>query len=260
MFLRWLMLATVAALGASVPCRAQEIQSQPGEVARALHEMGRVETPPAVALPGLNKLTELDQAYLDSYTILKQSNSCSTFFGGPSAIEALNELIRAIKPTTLDRRIGFKMEGETMTVVNARTNFQFRMFPKVEVNLNGPFYKKRGMPGQAYIPAVGAYLPGTREARVALLLHELGHLIRKPDGDWLLRDDGKDIARSIANTDVVLDACHEQIRERQRFTFGDELAGVQPRTDVTAEVSKNPVVDEGSTNRLVPTPGRFVPN
>jgi len=53
--------------------------------------------------------TELEQAYLDSFSILKYENRCSAFYGGPSAIAALNELTKQIRPKHLDRRIGIRM-------------------------------------------------------------------------------------------------------------------------------------------------------
>ena len=259
MFLRWLTLAAVICL--SIEGQAQVVQSPVNDADDALHELGRLaEVPPALALPALSKLTELDQAYLDTYIILRERNSCSSFFGGPAAIEALNEMVKSIKPTVMDRRVGLRMEGESMTVINARNNFQYRLFPRVEINVNGPFYKRRGLPGQATIPMIGVYLPGTREARITLLLHELGHLVRKGKGEWLLRDDGRDVARSFENTGRILDACRAQIHERQRFSFGEELAAVRPKPDVTAEVLKNPAFAAGSTDRFVPAPGRFVPN
>src|ERR1700704_6658318 len=62
-------------------------------------------------LSNTTKPTELEQAYLDSFSILKYKNSCSEFYGGSGVIAALNELTQQIKPTRLDRRIGIRMTG-----------------------------------------------------------------------------------------------------------------------------------------------------
>jgi hypothetical protein len=183
--------------------------------------------PERLSLPDSRKLTDLQEAYLDSYSILKQSNSCSEFFGGPQAIEALNELTKQIRPAYLDRDVGLRMTGETTKVLNFRTGFKYRLFDKAEVNLNGPFYQNSGLPGSPRVPSIGRFPPSSREARVTLLLHELGHLIQKPDDQYLLRDDGKDAWQSEENTRRIIEACGKQIRELHRFSFEAERSQVQ---------------------------------
>ena len=44
------------------------------------------------------KLNDLDKAYIDVFTILRDDNPCSRLYGGPAAIEALNELMRTLRP------------------------------------------------------------------------------------------------------------------------------------------------------------------
>jgi hypothetical protein len=180
---------------------------------------------PAELLPlsDARKPTQLEQAYLDSFTILKSENQCSAFFGGPSAIAALNELTQQLRPTHLDRRIGIRMTGQTSIFVSAVTGFTFRVFAKAEINLDGPFYRANAF-SSARVPPIGPFNPNTREARVTTVLHELGHLIRK-DGDWLLPNDGENAGESSANTERVLDVCGEQIRELHNFSFQEQLAG-----------------------------------
>jgi hypothetical protein len=98
------------------------------------------------------KPTELEQAYLDSFSILRYENSCSQFYGGSSAIAALNELTQQIKPTRLDRRIGIRMMGDTTIITSAATGYTFRLFKHVEVNLNGPFYRGNPFSDAARVP------------------------------------------------------------------------------------------------------------
>ena len=57
------------------------------------------------------KLNEIDKAYLDAFTILREDNPCSRLYGGGAAIEALNELFRVIRPTYIDRHIAVRMSG-----------------------------------------------------------------------------------------------------------------------------------------------------
>ena len=170
---------------------------------------------------------ELEQAYLDSFSILKSENSCSAFFGGPRSIAALNGLTQQLRPTHLDRRIGIRMSGESTIVMSALTGFTFRVFQKAEVNLDGPFYRGRILSGRGSVPPIGPFEPNTREARVTTVLHELGHLIRGPDGQWLLPNDGNSPGESEENTQRVLNVCGEQIRALHNFSFAEELLGAR---------------------------------
>jgi len=51
----------------------------------------------------------------------------------------------------------------------------------------------------------------TREARVLMFLHELGHIV-KADGNWRLPDDGRDAGLSRANTRKIENVCGDEIR------------------------------------------------
>jgi hypothetical protein len=115
------------------------------------------------------------------------------------------------------------MTGVTTMVTKVTTGFSYRLFQKAEVNLDGPFYLGNGLPGRQLVHNVGRYSPNTREARVALLLHELGHLIRKDNGDWVLPNDGYDFGVSRENTDRVIAVCSKQIEALHRFSFEEEL-------------------------------------
>lgn len=46
-----------------------------------------------------------------------------------------------------------------------------------------------------------------------MLLHELGHLVKGPEGNWLLPDDGNDVEASSNNSKKIEDVCGDQIKE-----------------------------------------------
>jgi hypothetical protein len=102
------------------------------------------------------------------------------------------------------------MIGETVMVTNLRYRLtSYRLFDKAELNLDGPFY--RISPSHPH-RIIGGFRPNTREARVTILLHELGHLIGRPDKQWLLPNDGADERLSDENTARVIAVCGRQIR------------------------------------------------
>lgn len=175
------------------------------------------------------KLNDLDKAYLDVFTILRGDNACSRLYGGPGAIEALNELIRVLRPASLERHIAVRMSGPTTLHENAVTGFSFRSFEKAEINKFGSFYRHNTPAGQRP-PLVAHFQPNTRRARVAVLLHELGHLVRGADKEWLLSDDGEDLALSARNTRYVVDVCRKEIETVTRMTATEQLE--EPLTTV----------------------------
>jgi hypothetical protein len=168
------------------------------------------------------KLNDLDKAYLDVFTILRGDNACSRLYGGPGAIEALNELMRVVRPAYLDRQIAVRMSGETTMYRNGATGFSFRMFEKAEINMLGSFYRGN-TPSERRVPVVADFQPNTRRTRVALLLHELGHLVRRFDQKWVLSDDGHDLELSAKNTVYVVDVCRKEIDAVTRMTATEQL-------------------------------------
>lgn len=166
--------------------------------------------PRPLANKDLKKLNQLDKAYLDTYTILRRDNECSRLFGGPGAIDALTEMVSQLKPVYLDRSIAIRMSGRTTNFQSHRTGFSYRLFEKAEINLDGPFYRQR-TGNQSKVSVVNEFHSYTRESRVVVLLHELGHLVRGADKKWLLPDDGANPGLSLQNSERVLDACHEEI-------------------------------------------------
>jgi hypothetical protein len=168
------------------------------------------------------RLNELEKAYLDVYTILRDDNECSRLYGGPAAIEALNEMVRVLRPAYIDRHIAVRMSGATTMFRNGASGFSFRMFEKAEINMRGAFYRSNS-PSENRVPLVADYQPNTRRTRVALLLHELGHLVRGADRKWVLSDDGNNIDLSIKNTEYVVDVCREEIEHVTRLTVAQQL-------------------------------------
>lgn len=168
------------------------------------------------------KLNDLDKAYLDAFTILRDDNACSRLYGGPAAIEALNELMRVVRSSYLDRHIAVRMSGRTTAYRNAETGFSFRMFEKAEINKEGSFYRSNA-PSQQRVPLIADFQPNTRQTRVTLLLHELGHLVRGADKQWLLSDDGHDLELSSKNTKYVVDVCRHEIELVTRMTVAQQL-------------------------------------
>jgi hypothetical protein len=182
--------------------------------------------PELLPLPDSNKLSVLQKAYLDVYSILSEENSCSNFFGGSRSIAALNRLLQQLRSSCLEHRIAIRMSGSFTFYQDETSNLRYRLFDKVEVNSAGPFFKS-STPRGPTIPFVGPFPPNTREARATILLHELGHLIESPGNGWLLVNDGNDSAKSEENTERVLKVCRDQIGSLRQFTFETELAQAQ---------------------------------
>jgi hypothetical protein len=180
--------------------------------------------PQALFLPKANQLTLLDEAYLDAFGILKEDNTCSAFYGGPAAILVLNQLKQQLKPTYLDSRVAVRMTGKAMEVTSLRYSLSYRFFDKVELNVSGPFFRGNAFhSNRSVVPNIGSFLPNTREARVTILLHELGHLIERPDKQWLLPNDGNSAYLSEENTERVIAVCGKQIKRLSRISFAQEL-------------------------------------
>jgi hypothetical protein len=189
-----------------------------------------------VASKDLRKLNDLDKAYLDALTILRDDNACSRLYGGPVAIEALNELVRNLRPAYLEKHIAVRMSGRTTMFRNAMTGFSFRMFDKAEINMAGSFYRGN-TPTGGHVPLIANYQPNTRQTRVTLLLHELGHLVRGADKEWVLADDGNNLELSVKNTEHVVEACREEIASVTRMTVMEELE--EPLTTI-AQLATQP--------------------
>ena len=179
--------------------------------------------PEALFLPSADQLSPLDKAYLDAFSILRQDNTCSRFYGGSRVIEVLNELKKQLKATNIGTRIAVRMSGETMFVTSLKYGITYRLFDKAELNLRGAFYSGNSFRHGESVPPIGRFLPNTRQARVTILLHELGHLVRNADKQWLLPNDGNNELLSHQNTQQIIAVCGEQIKQLSGTSFEAEL-------------------------------------
>lgn len=169
--------------------------------------------PSPLALKG--KSTRYRAAYADTYHVLSARSTCSDFFGGGAfAIEVLNDLAAQLKTEHLNTTsIGMMMSGDQQNVVKTSTGQTYRLFARALLNTDGPFFRDRNsMPDRTNVPRVGSFAPNTRAARVLILLHELAHLIRRPDGDWLIPNDGRDVEQSERNTALIESMCGAEIK------------------------------------------------
>jgi hypothetical protein len=167
---------------------------------------------PRMPSPLLEQDKVLGAAYYDALNILSSENSCSQFFGGPTgSVMVLNRLMSQVRKDYFANSIGMRMSGEVTSGFNSITKTRYRMFDKVSINANGPFYRKKVSPTEPTIPRLGGYEPNTRQVRALILLHELGHLMKGDDGNWLLPDDGKAEAVSRENSQKIEEVCGEQI-------------------------------------------------
>lgn len=165
-------------------------------------------------LTPLGKDETLASAYWDVYRILRADNSCSRFYGGSAAaLTVFNSLAAQLKKGAAeDTNTGALMKGFTATVRNAQTGLSYRLFEKATLNAEGPFYQKKSYRTGRDIQRIGSQPPGTRQARALILLHELGHLMPGPDGQWLLPNDGDHASLSQRNTALVETQCREQLK------------------------------------------------
>jgi len=220
-----LLLVAVLILGSFNPSVIG--RAEPNEITLGLGS--RITSPEALNLPEVAKLSKLQQAYLDAYSILSHHNACTNFFGGSSVIYALNGLMPQIRSTHLDRNIAIVMKGEIINVRNLN-GLSYRLFRQSEINLVGPFYQDNRTSTRGTVPSIGGFEPNTREVRVTVLLHEMGHLVRGANDQWLLPDDGTSESLSRENTARVIAACGEQIRNLRTISFESELAALHLST------------------------------
>lgn len=154
-----------------------------------------------------------EQSYGDVYAILKDENSCSRFFGGPSlAVEAFNELARRFKRKPLrDRAVGVRMTGTFVTYKNHQTGATYRLFKEATVNTDGPLFERSARLAERRQSRIGSFQSATRPGRALMYLHELGHVVAREDGEWVLPNDGDDHVQSELNTRKVEENCSEQL-------------------------------------------------
>lgn len=159
---------------------------------------------------------DLTQAYTDVFKILSNQNTCSDFYGGPrTATTVLNGFVTRVKSRPLLREVSFQMAGSPRLIRDPATGASYRLFETITVNTDGSFYQRRAEPMRKFPSDIGTFAPGSRGARVLILLHELGHLIQGENGDWLIPDDGHDGEQSKANTLRIQQVCRKELNALQ---------------------------------------------
>jgi hypothetical protein len=181
----------------------------------------RTSLPPPSPLITQDKV--LGSAYYDTLNILRSKNPCSDFFGGPDSVDIFNQLVGRIRKSVFSVGIAMRMSGPTTNIHDARTKKNYRSFDKVSLNSNGPFYRKTTALWEPTVPKVGTFEPNTKEARVLIFLHELGHVMKGSDGYWLLPDDGKDETLSRANSYKIEDVCEDEINSLSKVATMKDL-------------------------------------
>ena len=148
-------------------------------------------------------------SYADVFRVLKEENSCSSFFGGPAkAVTAFNDFARQLRARPFGQgATSIRMSGQYTVYNNKDNGATYRLFDEAVINRDGPFVNR----ASASTMHIGTFRADSRPARALMLLHELGHLIRGADGKWLLPNDGGDEWLSDLNTRTVESHCGEQL-------------------------------------------------
>jgi hypothetical protein len=158
-------------------------------------------------------VAQLERALQDAIRILSNDNPCSRFFGDTkTTAEVLPRLTSRFEVRLLrDSRIGIEMSGTFTYFGPTEKHGAYRLFDAATINMRGPFLNAKVFRAEPNVPPVGGFRPNTREARVLMLLHELAHLVKGQDGNWLVPDDGDDPALSEHNTERIESQCRAQI-------------------------------------------------
>ncbi len=207
MGIRWvLVLLLLDVLGLTA-----KAQTEAETKALASRQAPAEDTLARTVVPTL-KDSRMKVAYQDALQILSAANQCSDFYGGPRiAPSVLNELVAQVRYSYLPIETSFEMKGSATYVKDVRTGATFRRFETVIVNYNGSFFRDRG-PDFRHLPRVGSFSANSRAARVLVLLHELGHMIRRSNGNWLIPDDGRQSYQSNQNTRLIERTCANELR------------------------------------------------
>lgn len=181
---------------------------------RGSEERVEADQQPSPETPSLvSKDKVLGSAYLNTLKILSAKNDCSNFFGGPvGAVDVFKQLARKIRKGYFRTSLSMQMSGEIVNVHDQITGTDYRLFDKVSLNTNGAFYRKQNSQSEPQFHGIGSFGPNTNEARVLIFLHELGHVIKGEDGNWLLPNDGGSDFLSQQNTQKIEDVCGAQIQ------------------------------------------------
>jgi hypothetical protein len=204
-------------------------ETEKRDAAKSIDEGAPLPVPTPLQLSRANK--KYESAYKDTYNILSGKNSCSSFYGGPPvAVAVFHQLVGQLR-TEYDRdpSVGITMSTPVTNIDDRKTGYSYRLFAGAKLNSNGPFYRSKVPLSDKLIPGIGDFQADTREVRVLMLLHELGHLMKGPDQQWLLQDDGDDSLLSFKNTKAVEAHCAKQLRELRDGVSGAKFLAGQNR-------------------------------
>ncbi|HEY8188977.1 MAG TPA: hypothetical protein VIF64_23115 [Pyrinomonadaceae bacterium] len=238
-YLMVIALLTVGLVSAKANGPGVSKTASPGEQAPASEvdvktdaEANPVELPTAEVSPLMSRDHELSAAYLKALRILSGANGCSHFFGGPAlSVGVFKQLFGKVQKDFIPTSIGIQMSGGTTNFRNAVTRTEYRLFDRVTINANGPFYRSHVSLASPSLHQIGTFEPNTQEARVLMLLHELGHVIKGDDGNWLLPNDGKDENTSHLNSLKIEHVCGEQIKALRKERKGDGQMNLAGKSD-----------------------------
>jgi len=245
--LREFLLNTSLMFFALIAAKAQPLVKDgvPGEAGNESTTVGESAGPALPAAPStlIAQDKVLASAYYDTVGILSTHNACSDFFGRPDAsVGVFNQLVSSVRMGSFPPSTGLRMSGETTNVLNAKTMKQYRIFEKVLLNTNGPFYRKQFSVTNPQVHRIGSFDADTKEVRVLIFLHELGHLIRGDDGKWLLPDDGRSDEISRKNSQNIEEVCSEQIhnlsKQQARNTRQDRDQPGEKTAPLTSAIVK----------------------
>jgi hypothetical protein len=221
-------LTLLTSMAKPLPTRLSRSEFADDALRAATRARTTLPQPPEV----LAKDKVLESVYYDIMAILSTTNRCSDYFNGSAvAMEVFNQFVGQARKDILSASVAMRMQGPTTSGADARTNARYRLFNKVSINANGAFYKNSHFSSEQRIPGVGSFRPNTREVRVLILLHELGHLMQGVDGKWLLPDDGGDEFLSRSNSHKIEQVCAEQINGLSNGEVLRNLAMSEPTDD-----------------------------
>jgi len=167
----------------------------------------------------------IDAAVGDALSILSTNNPCSQFFGGVNrqngsrdGTEVLKALAKVLTPgniSAVDTTTGIQLSNFG-TVQNVATGLEYQMPASAIVNQRGPFFGSGSF---------GSFSSTSRAGRALAILHEVAHLIKvatviewgknghdKKYNMYLIPEDGGNPALSRENSEVVENACRNQLK------------------------------------------------
>jgi hypothetical protein len=159
-----------------------------------------------VSLPN-PQLSQINSASQIAENILSGNNPCSQFFqGSTGAIAALGALNSVLEPRLFMGRpgLGISMTFNLPYTLATSGGTTYRLPSSALVNTQGIFYF-----GSTF---VGSFSSNSTAGQVLQILHEVAHLVRQPNGNWLIFNDGTSATISKANTGVVAAKCTDTIK------------------------------------------------